>query len=86
MSEPPSSSASSWYESLFGKNEIQDVIRNRSNCLSNTTLSSRGDSWTKFRQFFNFSGLISSENTVESLKNLRYVNHKMTFSIYLLYK
>lgn len=69
MSEP--SPQSSWYESLFGKNEIQDVTRNRSNCVSNTTLS-RADSWTKFRQFFNFSGLISSESTVETLKNYRY--------------
>ena len=70
MSEPPSSSENNeaasfslrWFESLFGKTDTQTVTRNRSNCVSNSTPPT-GDSWSKFRQFFNLSGLISSTNT-----------------------
>jgi hypothetical protein len=69
MSEPPPSSENNeasfslrWFESLFGKTDTQTVTRNRSNCVSNPTPST-GDNWSKFRQFFNFAGLISSTNT-----------------------
>jgi hypothetical protein len=66
MSEP----LPSWFESLFGKNETQDVTRDRSNCVSNTTLPT-GDNWSRFRQFFNLNSLISSTNTEESSSNFR---------------
>ncbi|CAF1248248.1 unnamed protein product [Adineta steineri] len=75
MSEPPSpsienneassSSSSWWFESLFGKNDTQSVTRNRSNCILNTT-QSHGDSWSRLRQFFNFSGHSSSTNTEDT--------------------
>jgi hypothetical protein len=54
-------------EPLFEKN----VKRNRSNCVSNSPLST-GDRQTKFI------------NTKEFLTNFGYVNQNITFSIYLL--
>lgn len=85
MSEP--STPSSWYESLFGKNEAVNITRDRSNCVSNSTLPT-GDSWRKFRQFFSLSGAGSSTNTEEPLTRFRYVTYNMTFFLLidLLYK
>jgi hypothetical protein len=79
MSEPSSfenneaPSSSGWLGTLFGKTDTQTVTRNRSNCVSNTTVPT-GNSWSKFRQFFNFTGLTSSTNTEDSFYYSGYVN------------
>jgi hypothetical protein len=80
MSELPStenneasSSSSWWLESLFGKTNPQPVTRNRSNCVSNTTLPAV-DTWSRLKQFFNLSGLITRDTSQSSLSGLGYVN------------
>jgi hypothetical protein len=76
MSESPS-----WFESLFRKNDPpENVTRNRSNSVSNTSLPTR-DNWSKFRQVFNLSNLISAINTEEPLSSLRYVNRNLMMYI-----
>ncbi len=61
MSEAPS-----WLESLFRKNQTQEPTRPRSNSVSSTTLPT-GDTWTRFRQFFNLSDLVALTNTRDSV-------------------
>ena len=64
MSKP----SSPWFESSYGKNEQDDIRRDRANSQSST-----GNNWIKFRQFFNFSTWNPSIETEERLTIFRYI-------------
>ncbi|CAF1117109.1 unnamed protein product [Rotaria sordida] len=62
------SSSSLWFESLFRKTDIPIVTRDRSNCISNTTLPTE-DSWSRFRQIFRLPACISSTINRDSFQS-----------------
>ncbi len=63
------SESSNWFDALFRRNDTGDRPRSRSNCISNTPTSTENN-LSRFRQFFNLTGLLSSTNTGESVASL----------------
>ncbi len=65
-------------DALSRTNETEYKTRNRSNCVSNTALTT-GDNISKFRQFFNLNSILPPTSTTGSLTSVEYRKHIFYF-------